>query len=66
MLTQVEQPCLVTTQHLDHLVDRLRAAAHGIASPGIEKAFGSTLVAVTPELGRVLFGLGLDPFPRTV
>ena len=55
VLAEVEQPRLMTAQHLDDLLDGLQSAAHGVVGPSSEEPFGSTLVAVAPELGEVLF-----------
>ena len=54
VLTEVEQPFFVAPEHLDYLFDWFQLAAHGIVRPCLEEAFGSTLVAVAPELGEVL------------
>lgn len=51
----VEQPVQMSSEHLDHFLDRLQAAAHGIACPGIEESFGRSRVAIDPELGKGLF-----------
>ena len=54
VLAKVEQPFFVAPEHLDNLFDGLQLAAHGIVRPGLEEAFGGTLVAVAPELAEVL------------
>jgi hypothetical protein len=54
VLTEIEQPRLVTAQHLDHLFDRLQSTAHRVGGPGIKESLGRTLVAVAPELGEIL------------
>ena len=54
VLAVVEKPFFVAPEHLDYLFDRLQLAAHRIVRPGFEEAFGSTLVAVAPELAEVL------------
>ena len=54
VMAVVEQPVLVTSEHLDDLFDRLQLAAHRVVRPGFEKPFGRTFVAVAPELGEVL------------
>ena len=54
VLAKVEQPFFVAPEHLDDLFDWLQLAAHGIVRPGLEEAFGGTLVAVAPELAEVL------------
>ncbi len=53
VLAEVEQSLLVAPEHLDYLFDWLQLAAHRVVRPGLEEALGSTLVAVTPELGEV-------------
>ncbi len=53
VLAVVEQPFLVAAQHLDDLFHRLQAAPHGVVGPGFEEPFGSTFVAVAPELAEV-------------
>ena len=53
VLAKVEQPFFVAPEHLDYLFDWLQLAAHRVVRPGLEEAFGSTLVGVTPELGEV-------------
>jgi len=55
VLAVVEQPFLVTAQHLDNLLHRLQAASHRVVGPGFEEALGSAFVAVAPELAEVLF-----------
>ena len=54
VLAEVEQSFLVAPEHLDHFFDRLQLAAHRVVRPGFEEAFGSTLVAIAPELSEVL------------
>src|SRR5450759_4245576 len=54
MLAVVEQSFLVAAQHLDDLLHRLQAAPHGVVRPCLEEAFGSTFVAIAPELAEVL------------
>src|ERR1035437_4110542 len=54
VLAEVKQPLFVTPEHLDYFFDWLQLAAHRVVRPGFEEAFGSTLVAVAPELGEVL------------
>ena len=50
MLAVVEQPFLMPSEHLDHFLDRLQTAAHGIARPGIKESLGCAGVAIGPEL----------------
>jgi hypothetical protein len=54
VLAEVEQPFFVAPEHLDNLFDGLQLAAHRVVRPGLEEAFGRTLVAVAPELAEVL------------
>ena len=63
VLAKVEQPFFVAPEHLDYLFDWLQLAAHGIVRPGLEEAFGGTLVAVAPELVEVCL-LYTSPSPR--
>jgi hypothetical protein len=60
VLTEIEQPRLLTAQHLDHLFDRLQSTAHRVGRPGIKESI---------DLAKNVFavhGVGLAPFPRTV
>ena len=50
MLAEVQQPFFVAPEHLDDLFD----CCYSIVRQGLEEAFGSTLVAVAPELAEVL------------
>src|ERR1035437_10457112 len=54
VLAEVEQSLLVAPEHLDYFFDWLQLAAHCVVRPSFEEAFGSTFVAVAPELGEVL------------
>jgi hypothetical protein len=54
VLAEVEQPFFVAPEHLDYLLDWLQLAAHRVVRPGLEEAFGGSLVAVAPELAEVL------------
>ena len=54
VLAEVEQSFFVAPEHFDYLFDGLQLAAHRVVRPGLEEAFGSTLVAVAPELAEVL------------
>ena len=54
VLAEVERSLLVAPEHLDDLFDRLPLVANRVVRPGFEEAFGSTLVAVAPELTEVL------------
>ena len=54
VLAEVEQPFFVASEHLDDLFDWLQLAAHRVVRPCLEEAFGSTLVAIAPELAEVL------------
>ena len=53
VLTEVEQPLLVASEHLDDLFDWLQFAAHRVIRASFEEALGSSFVAVAPELGEV-------------
>ena len=54
MLAVVEQSFLVAPEHLDYLFHGLQTTPHRIIRPGFEEAFGSSFVAVAPELAEVL------------
>src|SRR5665647_251203 len=54
MLAIVQQPFLVASEHLDYLFHRLQTTPHRVIRPGFEEAFGSSFVAVAPELAEVL------------
>ena len=54
VLAKVEQPLLMVHEHLYDLFDWLQFAAHRVVRPDLKEAFGSTLVALAPELGEVL------------
>ena len=51
-LAAVEQPVLVSPEHLDDLFHRLQIAAHRVVRPGFEQPVGSTFVAVAPSVRR--------------
>ena len=46
VLDKVEQPFFVAPEHLDDLFDWLQLAAHGVVRPGLEEAFGGSLVDI--------------------
>ena len=46
VLAKVEQPFFVAPEHLDDFFDWLQLAAHGVVRPGLEEAFGGSLVDI--------------------
>jgi hypothetical protein len=60
VLAVAEQPLLVATKHLDHLLDRLQATSHCVVRPSFEEISGRALVPIAPK-GRGERGLdGLE------
>ena len=54
VLAVAEQPLLVATKHLDHLLYLLQATSHCVARPSFEEISGRALVPVAPKVTEVL------------